>query len=415
MMRIPPHPDGHGGNQRAWHLLKAIASHGPVHLALVYPASDTAAAGVALDRAGTVATSISVHPCAAWDAASDRHRGLPWALGIWIDLLRIGSGDAPRLPRQELVKIALGLPRRQFDLLAACRLPVATIADAMISYGIIEARRRVVDIDDIMSQFRVRQLATEPAARTLPKRVARGLWHAGRKREIEGLRREEDRIAATWDAVGVCSSDDLETFEARVPAARLVRIPNVVDRPELSARAGTGFRLLFVGNLGFAPNVHGLTCFVEEVLPLVRAQLPAIEVEVVGMGATDAMRALLAQSAVTLSENVASVVPHYAAADAVIAPIFFGGGTRIKIIEAMAFGRPLVVTPLGAEGLDLVDGKHALMADDPAGLAAAVVRLAGEPGLAAMLAANARAWQQQRFGPAALDQGVTELLAIASR
>lgn len=409
VMRIPPHPEGHGGNQRAWHLLQALAGHGQVHLMLVYPAEDAAAAGVSLDRAASVAHSISIHRCEEWQASASRY-GIPWSAGIWLDLIRLGSLDAPRL--RQVAELANKLTVRDFDVVVACRLSSATIADRLLSQKLITAKRRVVDIDDLMSVFRSRQLAVEPAPFGWRKTLASAFWRTGRRREIGLLRREEDRIAADWNSVGVCSDDDAVSMVARVPTARLVRIPNVVDRPELPARNAGAFRLLFVGNLAFAPNVHGLTRFVNEVRPLVRKRSLSIELEVVGMGADATVRAMLAQADINLFENVASVVPHYAAADAVVAPIFFGGGTRIKIIEAMAFGRPIIATTLAAEGLALVDGVHVLLADDPTAMADAVLRLAQEPAVARSLAVAARQRQQEEFGPAALRAGVKKLLTF---
>jgi glycosyltransferase involved in cell wall biosynthesis len=98
----------------------------------------------------------------------------------------------------------------------------------------------------------------------------------------------------------------------------------------------------------------------------------------------------------------------------VIVPILFGSGTRIKILEAMAYGRTVVSTSIGAEGMGLRDQEHLLLAEDMAGFVRALERLAAEPEFSADLARRARAFQQEHFGPMAMVSAVNRLV-IASQ
>lgn len=415
-MRIPPHPEGHGGNQRAWFLVNALRRIDTVHLALIYPAADDAAASVSLEAVRPLVAGITIVPCPEWSASSERWEALPWAIGTWIDRVRLGSVDAPRLSVRTLRAIAHALPARAYDHVFAARCSIATIADTLLRRRMITARRRVLDVDDIMSTFRRRQRDADlPDGPIGLARLVRENWRAAQASEIAVLDRAERHLATTWDAVSLCSDEDVAHMRRRAPGARLLCVPNVVDRPLLPPRHGNGARILFIGNLRFAPNSQGLGRFLAEAWPRIRAGCPGAELTIVGFSPPPELEALLESPGVATFVNVPQVEPYYAAADVVIAPIFFGGGTRIKILEAMAFGRAVVSTAIGAEGLGAVPAVDMLIADDMAGFAAAVLRLVEDGDLRTTIAENGHRLQRTHFSPAALDHQVGALLRLANR
>lgn len=149
--------------------------------------------------------------------------------------------------------------------------------------------------------------------------------------------------------------------------------------------------LLFVGNLTYWPNAHAAGRLVHEILPLVRRLTGRpVQVTLAGeAGADPALRALARVPGVTLTGFAPDLRPVYAAADVLVAPLAFGAGTRIKLLEAFSHGLPVVTTSVGAAGLGAVSGRHLLIADTPAELARAVAGLAADAGLRSRLAESA--------------------------
>ncbi|WP_420143843.1 glycosyltransferase family 4 protein [Sphingobium sp.] len=226
--------------------------------------------------------------------------------------------------------------------------------------------------------------------------------------------RKEREIAERWDGIAICSDDDKALLTAKFPDAAIWKVPNVVDKPLLPQRSGAGYNILFVGNLSFGPNSHGLATFLAQAWPTVRDALPGARLKVVGMNPSADLHAKLRAADAELHANVPSVTPYYADCDIVIAPIFFGSGTRIKILEAMAFGRPVLSTSLGAEGLGVQDGVHAAIADSMPDFATALIDLADNPEKRTALAEAGRCLQQEYFGPMSMIRAVNNMTDTCS-
>jgi glycosyltransferase involved in cell wall biosynthesis len=192
--------------------------------------------------------------------------------------------------------------------------------------------------------------------------------------ECRKLRREE---IALWRSASLCLAvSELEAREMRARGATRVGLcPNGTDPVDFLAppvRApDERLRILFVGVGGYFPNERGLAWFVRRVLPLVTKRLPA-RFDVVGNPPDRPM----ADPAVSYVGVVPDVRPWYERCHVVVVPVFEGAGTRLKIVEAMAHGRLVVSTRLGAEGLPVTPGVHYLEADEPQAFADAVLRAA---------------------------------------
>jgi polysaccharide biosynthesis protein PslH len=215
-----------------------------------------------------------------------------------------------------------------------------------------------------------------------------------------------------FDRIYVCSEGDQRELGERCRAeVRVLR--NAVHLPEevRPASASVVFRFLFVGTLHYYPNQDGIRFFCTQVLPIIRekARTP-VAVNVVGFGDCGDLRDL-ASHEVRVVGPVADLRPCYEECDAVVTPLRAGGGTRIKILEAFSYSRPVVTTALGLEGIEAVADRHVLVADSPDDFAAACLRLMGDPALAHALVANALALVSQSYTVEAVK---TELCMLQS-
>ena len=212
------------------------------------------------------------------------------------------------------------------------------------------------------------------------------------------LERAETRFLAACDMHTVTSERERGRLQARGPAGEIHVIPNGVDVQYFGAQEldpespRTG--LVFAGSMDYSANVDAVVWFVNHIWPELRRQHAALSFTIVGRDPTPEVRALAADrvnvNRVTVTGTVPDVRPYYSGALAAVVPLRIGSGTRLKILEAMAAGIPVISTRLGAEGLDLEDGTHLLLADSAGEMIAAVSRLAASPELWLRLSRSGR-------------------------
>jgi polysaccharide biosynthesis protein PslH len=214
------------------------------------------------------------------------------------------------------------------------------------------------------------------------------------------LRREELATYRDADGVYLCSGADQRRLLEEIPGARTLVIPNAADveyyQPRATDPALDARTVVFFGHLSYFPNVDGVTYFVREIWPRVTEVHPEARLKIIG---GDAPRSLLdlARPGVELTGFVPDLRPHLAAATAVVVPLRLGGGTRLKIVEAMAMGKAIVSTTLGVEGIEAVPGRDLLVEDQPAAFADAVNRLLDERSFAVRLGQSARQLAVRRY------------------
>lgn len=206
-------------------------------------------------------------------------------------------------------------------------------------------------------------------------------------------------FAPSFDALCAASASEAQAMSARY-GVDVEHIPNAIDlpvppaRPEAGAQAGA--RMLFVGNLTYPPNADAARILAEDILPLVRERVDgAARARLVGTHNDELAR--LAGDGVELTGFVGDLGGVYAEADVVVAPLVAGGGTRLKLLEAFAREVPVVASRAAADGLLAEHGEHLLLADRPDEFAAAIARLASDPGLREVLVANARRLVESRY------------------
>jgi glycosyltransferase involved in cell wall biosynthesis len=156
-------------------------------------------------------------------------------------------------------------------------------------------------------------------------------------------------------------------------------IPNTVPLPLRRRTLHRRPRILFTGTLGYRPNEAALAWFITKCWPRLRRRLPRLQFDVIGVGANPALRRLMARPGIFWHGWQKELGRFYGGADAVIVPVQAGGGSRIKLLEAAAYGRAIVATAAGADGSNLIAGRDYLRADEPAAFARAVLRALRQP------------------------------------
>jgi glycosyltransferase involved in cell wall biosynthesis len=149
--------------------------------------------------------------------------------------------------------------------------------------------------------------------------------------------------------------------------------------------------------MDFRPNVDAVLWFWKEVWPRVQAEVPDVRFTIVGQRPHRRLEPLREDRSVTLTGWVQDVRPYIADATVYVAPLRMGGGTRLKLLEAMAMRKAVVATSLGAEGYPITDERELILADTPAGFAQAVVALLNSPTRRARLGQSARTFVEQRY------------------
>jgi sugar transferase (PEP-CTERM/EpsH1 system associated) len=228
--------------------------------------------------------------------------------------------------------------------------------------------------------------------------VARGPARLATAFEAARVRREELAVCRSAAACVVLSEADRKGL---LEAAREVRaevvVPGVdVDRLRPSEGPSDEPNLVYVGHMGYRPNVDAMQFFCAEILPLVAREIPNVRLTIVG-DPSPGVRRLGADPRVRLAGRQVDVRRYVQEAAVSVVPLRFGGGVRIKILEAMAMGSAIVSTTVGAEGLGLSDGAELLLADQPRVFAAQVTRLLKDPELRRGLGSRARRAAVERF------------------
>ncbi len=233
-------------------------------------------------------------------------------------------------------------------------------------------------------------------------------------------RRYEARLLPQFDLCTMVSHQDVATSQqlSQQLGQKVKLVPNGVDCAKLTMRQAEGApkRLIFNGSLTYSANYDAMRYFLAEIYPLIRQQLPQAVLTITGSVAKVDLAQLQLDGSVCLTGWVDDVYELVARATVCVAPIRQGGGTRLKILEAMALGTPVVATSKGAEGLAVTAGRDILIADEPAEFAACVLRLLKDTELRRQLATQARRLVEERYDWSAIGADFTQLVeAVADR
>jgi glycosyltransferase involved in cell wall biosynthesis len=234
--------------------------------------------------------------------------------------------------------------------------------------------------------------------------------------------RFEGRTLSRFDLVLAVSEADRQTFGRLYPGAlrapaHVVQtgvdttyfspaaVPAESGQPgEAQNEATRRAHLVFTGSMDWLPNEDGMLYFVRDILPRIRESEPDATLSIIGRAPTPAVKQLAEQAGIEVTGRVDDVRPHIAAGAVYVVPLRIGGGTRLKIFEAMAMGKAVVSTTVGAEGLPVTSGRDVVIADDPADFARAVVGLIRDAGTRRRIEAEARRVVVERYDWSAVAQ-----------
>jgi sugar transferase (PEP-CTERM/EpsH1 system associated) len=224
------------------------------------------------------------------------------------------------------------------------------------------------------------------------------------------MRQWEPRYAERFDRCTTVSEIDRHLLMNANPRLRVDVIPNGVDTLKYQPLPAENDSptLLFIGNMGYPPCVDSVLYFCREIFPRIRHKLGAAEFWIVGRDPRAEVLQLNSDS-VHVTGHVDDVIPYYRQSAICVVPLRAGGGTRLKILEAMALGRPVVSTTIGCEGLDVIDGEHILIADNPEQFAEKTVNLFTDRPLYQHISSNGRLLVETRYD---WDQIVGRLIQV---
>lgn len=223
------------------------------------------------------------------------------------------------------------------------------------------------------------------------------------KLEIDRIMQFQARIGSLFDASFIASDVDADRLQSCMRDHRPQVVPNGVDleyfrNPTVGRPDGN--RLIFTGHMSYEPNVDGVLHFCREILPAIAKHVPGVHLFIVGMQPDPAILALEQSfpEHVTVTGSIHDVRPYLISSEVSVVPLRSGGGTRLKILEAMAMQRPVVSTAVGCEGLAVENRRHLLIQDDPVQFAEAVIEILKDPTLWNELAKNGRELVEQHYG-----------------
>jgi sugar transferase (PEP-CTERM/EpsH1 system associated) len=355
-----PYPPHQGAAIRTYNLIKHLAARHEIHVLSFVQGEDDAQR---IESLSPYCATVATLPA---PSRSSARRALSVLFSSRPDM-------ALRLPSSSFTdQLRILLERERFDF-----VQVEAIEMAQYGLAITEMRTSsppVVVFDDINAEYLLQRRAFETDIRH-PRRWLPALYSLVQWQKLQDY--EED-ACRRLDRIVVVSEADARALRMLLPDLHCFVVPNGVDSSYFlpsSPETESDTTLVFTGKMDFRPNIDAILWFVQEVLPLIRQEIPETRFNVVGRNPHPRLRVVLETPGVNLTGYVSDVRPYVAEAAVYVVPLRVGGGTRLKLLEAMAMGKAIVSTTLGCEGIDVSHERELLIADDPPTFARAVVGL----------------------------------------
>ncbi len=368
-----PYPVDNGSKLRVYHLLRALgARHQVTLLSFAFGTSDPSQQSE-LHRFCAEVQAIPVNPF-------ERRQILPGMQ--FLSLEPVVTKPVPAMSRA----VRQALARTSFDVAIASTEVTATYALQTPA-----ATTKVLEEHNSLTRWMWERYREQKSALQRLR-----CWVSWQK-----TRHYEARLFRKFDLCVMVSEPDRQASMQMLPGYRgpLEVIPNGVDCQHNIAGLAQPVpnSLVFNGSLTYYANYDAMRYFLTDIFPRIRQKVPGVSLTITGSTSGVNLGGLPLDGNVNLSGYVDDVRPLVASAWVCVVPIRQGSGTRLKILEAMALGTPVVATAKGAEGLEVTDGEHVLLADEPAMFAERTLQLLSDSALRQRLAANARRLVEERY------------------
>lgn len=396
--QIVPYPPHGGVLQRGFNLLRELGARHEVHL-LAFHHRDELPPGAAVEQSKRELGNFcrAVEYFNLWPKRSAIHRVVCLAAAALHPVPFSVLAHRSRHLSERLAEICRGADRP--DVVHLDTIALAPYAGDCGTIPVVLAHH------NIESQLMQRRAEFE-----------RGWLRRGYvAREAVKLRRLEAQIAGSFMANITVSAADAVELRAICPDAVTEVIPNGVDTHYFTPRRGEETAtLIFTGGMNMFANRDGVDWFLETVWPAVKARVPEARFVAIGQRPSERLQVAAARDrAVEAPGFVQDVRPAVAQAAVYIVPLRVGGGTRLKVLDAMAQGKAIVSTTLGAEGIEVRDGEHLVLADDARAFADRVVELLQCPDERLRLGDSARRQAEVKYSWAILGERLAGVYARA--
>jgi sugar transferase (PEP-CTERM/EpsH1 system associated) len=376
-----PYPPHQGTTIRNYNLLVNLAARHEVHLLSFVHSHDELPKASPLQSCCRSVESVLIPQRSNW------HR-------LWSVFFSPLPDMALRLPSKVFQsKLTTTLGRQRFDV-----VQVEGIEMAQYGLWLLEesrGARPLIVFDDHNAEYVLQQRAFETDARR-PGRWPAALYSFIQWRKLS---RYESEICRRANRVVAVSETDEKALRHLIPGLKAIVIPNGVDTEYYKPQSLPCYSqtLVFTGKMDFRPNIDAVLWFCREVLPLLRAAIPTIHFYIVGQKPHRRILPLADSPAVTITGYVDDIRPYIARAALYVIPLRIGGGTRLKVMEAMAMGKAIVSTTVGCEGFKVTAGRELVMADSAADFARRVIELLGDDRARESLGREARRFVERHY------------------